>query len=285
MHNSAASIVPPTVKDLVPTVSPSPADTPIAGEESALEDTAAPAVLIPATHVPGEEGATEGPSTSRIAASWVIAFTCAALLAATLQLASKQREYGFFLLSLTFVIAVAAAGSDISTRRIPNILTYPAVLIGLALNGALPLVLSKFELHAAEVWLGASGSLDCVQGFGLCAAIGVVSFMARGLGGGDVKLLAAVGALMGFQASIAILGNTLLIAAVLGIANWAFRGGLMTRLQSLASAVYFSVVFKSNMRSVYAFKATEGPFALSLLLGLTLAQFVALHRVILSVGW
>lgn len=218
-------------------------------------------------------------------ATWIVALSLAAVLASVLQVASGQREHGFFLLSLCLVVCFGATWVDVATRRIPNVLTYPAILLGLLLNGALPLVLDQFNVPAARIWLASSGTIDCLQGFGLCAAIGIVSFMARGLGGGDVKLLAAVGALIGFSAVIGVLFNTLAVAAVLGIANWAVSGSLMRRVQSLASAIYFSVVLRGDLRTVYTFKSTEGPFALSLLIGLVMAQFVALHRVLLAAGW
>ena len=240
---------------------------------------------VPATSTAGEEGTVTRRPTTRVPTAWIMALSCAAVLASLLQIASGQREYGFFLLSLCLVVCFAATWVDVATRRIPNVLTYPAILLGLFLNGALPLVLDRFEMSAWRVWLGSSGTIDCVQGFGLCAAIGIVSFMARGLGGGDVKLLAAVGALVGFNAVIAVLFNTLIVAAVLGILNWAARGSLMRRVQSFASAIYFSVVLRGDMREVYKFKATEGPFALSLLIGLVMAQFFALHTLLLSIGW
>ena len=60
---------------------------------------------------------------------------------------------------------------------------------------------------------------------------------------------------------------------------------LMRRVQGFASAIYFSVVLRGDMREVYDFKATEGPFALSLLIGLVMAQFFALHTLLLSIGW
>lgn len=270
LHALPASL-PPTA----PSSAPAPAD----GRDGG------PDVLVPATHAPGDEGATATLSASRIAAGWVLLLSCAAVLAAAWQVGSGQREHGYFLLSLCFVVCFAATWVDIATRRIPNVLTYTAILLGLALNGLLPLLLERLDQRAALVWLGSSGALDCIQGFGLCAAIGISSFLVRGLGGGDVKLLAAVGALIGFQAVVVVLFNTLLVAAVLGVANWTLGGQLMRRLQALAGAVYFSVVLRSNLRTLYGFKATEGPFALSLLLGLVLAQFVALHRLLLSVGW
>ena len=119
----------------------------------------------------------------------------------------------------------------------------------------------------------------------MCALVGIVSFMARGLGGGDVKLLAAVGALLGFETVIAVLFNTLAVAALLGILNWAVNGSLVARIQMVANNLLVAAVTKRGLRTVYTFKPTEGPFGLSLLIGLVLAQFFAIHRVLLSVGW
>ena len=223
-------------------------------------------------------------SGTRLLASWVLALSCAAVLMAAIQLRSGQQEQGYFVLSLCLVVCFAAAWSDVATRRIPNLLTYPAILLGLALNGVLPLALEAAGARSALVLLGSSGSADCFMGFGACAGIGILSFMARGLGGGDVKIMAALGALIGLSDVMGVLFNTLLIALVLGLANWALRGGLMSRLQAFAGSVYFGIMMR-DMRSVYQFKASEGPFALSLFMGLVSYQFISLYQVLLSFGW
>ncbi|MFT5284743.1 MAG: prepilin peptidase CpaA [Planctomycetota bacterium] len=242
-------------------------------------------VLVAPGRGDGSEDEVNGSPVARVAAAWVLGLSMAAIGAASLQYASKQTDFGFFLLSFCFVVVFGATWSDVATRRIPNALTYPAIILGLLFNGALPLLLSKFDLSTAEIFLGASGTIDCIQGFGLCATIGIVSFIARGLGGGDVKLLAAVGAIIGFHGVVAVLFNTLIVAALIGVINWVAGGMLMRKLQSFAHAVYFSLIMRADMRTVYRFRPTESPFALSLLIGLVLAQFVALHRTIFSVTW
>lgn len=259
---------------------PDPTPSPVAG--SAASSDGAELEVIPP---PVGAGEPTRPSASRVAAGWVLALSVAAVVAAAWQFASEQTRVGFFLPALCFVVVFGATWSDVATRRIPNALTYPAIVLGLALNAGLPLLLESLGRTNALVFLGSSGTLDALQGFGVCAAIGIVSFMARGLGGGDVKLLGAVGAMLGLHMVVGVLFNTLLIAAFLGIVNWFAGGSLMQRLQSFAHAIYFSVVMKADMRSVYRFRPTEGPFALSLLLGLVLAHFVALHREIFGVTW
>jgi prepilin peptidase CpaA len=241
-----------------------------AAEAAAVAETAAPADRV---------------ALSTAAAWWVLGACLAAVVAAGLQLWSGQARYGFFLLTMCFAVCIVAAWLDVATRKIPNVLTYPAVLIGLTLNALAPPVLEALGADVAVVWLGATGLRDGLLGFGLCAVIGIVSFIARGLGGGDVKLLAAVGAMLGLDAVIAVLFNTLLVAALIGLANWAVRGTLMARAQVLANNLLMMAVTRRGMKAAYPFKSTEAPFGLALLIGLTLAQFVAVHRALLSVGW
>jgi prepilin peptidase CpaA len=79
------------------------------------------------------------------------------------------------------VLAVACA-SDMRTRRIPNWLTFSAAGVGLLLNG---------------VFGGLDGLRDSGQGLGTGLAMLFPLFVLRWMGAGDVKLMAAVGALKG----------------------------------------------------------------------------------------
>ena len=232
----------------------------------------------------GDENATilRGIEFSSVAAWWILALCLAAVIASGLQVRSGQASHGYFVLTLCIVVCSGAAWVDLTTRRIPNLLTYPAILLGLGLNALLVPALEAAGASTALVWLGSPGPRQCLLGFGLCAAIGIVSFVARGLGGGDVKLLGVVGAFLGLELVSAVLFNTLLVAAVIGVANWAVKGSLLTRLQV---AAYNLMSSRRGGRALYPFKATESPFGVALLIGLILAQFVALHRVLLSVSW
>ena len=78
-------------------------------------------------------------------------------------------------------VAAGAVWFDVRERRLPNALTVGATVLALALRalaGLDPLV---------------DGLLGAVLGFGLALPF----FLAGGLGGGDVKLLAATGAFLG----------------------------------------------------------------------------------------
>lgn len=214
--------------------------------------------------------------------AWVVGLFVAALIASLLQIALQTPTRGYFLLVLCFLVTGVAAIFDVATRSIPNRLTYPAIVIGLLVNGGVPALDAAFGWDVAVIWTGATGLRDAMLGFSVCAAIGLVSFVARGLGGGDAKLVFAVGAILGLSGAVPVLFNCLLIAAVIGLVNLAIGGSLVARLQVMSGRLLAALITRKGLREVYPFRGTEAPFALSLFLGLVLAQFVELHRVLLS---
>ena len=116
-----------------------------------------------------------------------------------------------------FVAAVLAVAciSDLRTRRIPNALTFTAALIAVA-------------FHAS------TGGWPAVQTsvFGWLLGVALFSpmFALRGMGAGDVKLLAAVGAWLGpAQVAIVALASSI-TGGILGIAVALLHGYLKTAL-------------------------------------------------------
>jgi prepilin peptidase CpaA len=71
---------------------------------------------------------------------------------------------------------------DLRYRRLPNWLTVPVIVVGIAIRSI------------GAVWFGA---LDAIGGV-LFAFVLILPFLQGGLGGGDLKFLAAMGALKGF---------------------------------------------------------------------------------------
>lgn len=111
---------------------------------------------------------------------------------------------------LLFVLLTVAATTDVVSRRVPNWLTYPAIFLGLALG------------YGAGGWgegiLG-PGLQGRLAALAFAGGIFLVAWWARAVGGGEVKLAAALGGLVGFPFVIpAVFWSSVLGAA---FAVWA----------------------------------------------------------------
>jgi prepilin peptidase CpaA len=84
--------------------------------------------------------------------------------------------------AFALAVAMVAAGWDLQTRRIPNALTFGAAVASLA-----------YHLLTG----GLAGLAHSAGGWAVGAAVFMLPFALRGMGGGDVKLMAALGAWVG----------------------------------------------------------------------------------------
>lgn len=109
-------------------------------------------------------------------------------------------------------ISVAAAACDIARGRIYNWLTLPALLAGLACAFAL--------LGWAGLLSGALGVATGLAVFGWMFGIGM-------MGGGDVKLLMALGAWGGFEFTLKTGFLSIMLGGVMAIAMLAVKGTLL----------------------------------------------------------
>jgi prepilin peptidase CpaA len=106
----------------------------------------------------------------------------------------------------------AAAGMDLHERRIPNVL----VLVGLALAFAV-----QWSLHGAGV-----GSQRWILGLLTGGGLFFPLYLLRGMGAGDVKLMAAVGAFVGPEPALEIVLVTCVIGGVWALAAVVFKGAV-----------------------------------------------------------
>ena len=119
-------------------------------------------------------------------------------------------------------LCVLAAVSDLRTGQIPNRL----VAWGLGLGVALPVASALFlaPLSSAPPWalLGTLGEGlgKALAGLLVTAAVPLALFLMRALGGGDVKLFAAVGALAGPSLGFAIVSHAFFLAVPLAVVIW-----------------------------------------------------------------
>src|SRR5690606_35662753 len=112
------------------------------------------------------------------------------------------------------LLVAAAAWLDVRTGRIPNLLTVGGLAAALALRAL----------------LGPDPVLPGLAGAGIALAFGLPLFALRGLGGGDVKLLAAVGAFLGPGRLIMALLAAGVAGGVLAVAVALRRGVLLPAL-------------------------------------------------------
>ena len=121
---------------------------------------------------------------------------------------------------ITLIALVLVAGSyDLRFRRIPNWVSVSGIVSGFALNGFL---------------LGMSGLKASVLGMLLALCIYVPLYALRGMGAGDVKLMAAVGAIAGPKQWFLIFVATALIGGLLGLTFVILKKRTLGTLQNLA---------------------------------------------------
>jgi len=116
------------------------------------------------------------------------------------------------------LIGVAACATDIRTRRIPNVLT-----LGAALAGVL--------FHALTS--GADGALTAGGGWVVGVLLFLPFFALGGMGGGDVKLLAALGAWLGPRETLWLAAYAGIAGGVLGVAVAVARGYMRTAVSNV----------------------------------------------------
>ncbi len=201
---------------------------------------------------------------------WVLLLAGSAVLASTLQIALGRPDEGLFLLLATVGLCAVASWFDAATWRIPNQLTYTAILLGLAVNGLVSLGWAG-DIQLIGQWAGAPGIASSLLGLAVCGAIGLICLYAGGMGGGDMKLLAALGALLGFGAAFAVLVYALLAAVLFALADLIWRGRLTATLHELAWAM---LLLRTTGRRVLATgRQRHVPLAIPVLIGLIASQF------------
>lgn len=111
-----------------------------------------------------------------------------------------------------------AVGTDVATRRIPNLLTAGLAVAALA-------------LHATMGWHSFLLAVATLVGVTL---LGFVAFSFKWLGGGDVKLLAAGAAALGFPDAVPFLVYTAIAGGILALVVAIALGRLGSVLSSIA---------------------------------------------------
>lgn len=114
--------------------------------------------------------------------------------------------------------ALVAAVLDARFHRIPNWLTYSGILAGLA---------------ARLTFLGMQGLTSGLLGGLFAGGIFLLFFVVRAMGGGDVKLIAALGTLVGWPVAVELLIATAMAGGILAIGFMIFQGKVSSTLRNV----------------------------------------------------
>lgn len=109
--------------------------------------------------------------------------------------------------AILLTLVLGAAVYDVRYRRIPNWLTLAGVLAGFAMNIFL-------GWDSPQRW---SGFFFALKGTGLAFGLYFVLYAIRAMGAGDVKLMAAVGSMIGWEDWFGVFILTAVVGGVMAV--------------------------------------------------------------------
>jgi prepilin peptidase CpaA len=176
---------------------------------------------------------------------------------------------GNALLCLALLLTAAAALFDLRTGQIPNWLS----LGGLAVGGALQLFVACDAAHTLSAGFVGMAALDVLLGLVVCGLVPYLLFLRAGIGGGDVKLLAALGALLGPVVGLEVELYAFVVMALFAPLRLVYEGRLRQVLQNSLALLANPLRAKEQRRALpeellYSFKFAPAIFVATLLVGL-----------------
>ena len=163
---------------------------------------------------------------------------------------------------LLAVISLAAI-TDLTAGKIYNKLTYPAILVG-------------FLLPAVG---GEVGFFDALAGFLIGFVPLFVVHQMGGIGGGDVKLLGALGALGGYPFILHIMFYSFLIGGLVSISIIIWEGRLSETLRRMGKNLYF--LFIPGTKPMVSNAGYKIPFGFAISLGTLWAVSLKIFNIVL----
>jgi len=152
------------------------------------------------------------------------------------------------------LMALIAAVIDVRQHRIPNWLTYSGIGMGIVLRWA---------------FFGWPGLSSAATGCLLAGGVVFLFYLVRAMGAGDVKLLAAIGSLVGPSHAVSILVATAIGGGVLAICYVAYRGRMWATVKNIGSVLKFH---SGSGLQVHPELNLDNPSALRMPYGLAIAS-------------
>lgn len=161
--------------------------------------------------------------------------------------------------AMTVMVAVAVY-TDVRVGKIYNWVTAPGVLLGLALNA---------------IGGGMDGVIESLLGVALGFGVFIFSTMfGRILGGGDIKLLIAIGAIQGHVFLLWTIVYMALIGGALAIIIALWRKDLVASLRRLFSGLVLRLFAKVPIDVADTKPVARLPYAIPIALGSLVALYV-----------
>jgi prepilin peptidase CpaA len=116
--------------------------------------------------------------------------------------------------------ALVGSVFDVKSRRIPNFITFPSILLGLAMH----LALGGWRQFLSSLAAGL-----------ICGVVFLLFYIAGGMGAGDVKLITAVGCIAGMPHVAYLLVLTALSGGVMAVVLALSRGRLQQTIMNVGA--------------------------------------------------
>ncbi|MEW6008698.1 MAG: prepilin peptidase [Candidatus Omnitrophota bacterium] len=122
----------------------------------------------------------------------------------------------FFIYAVLFCALIVSSFIDLEYQIIPDEISVGAIIIGLLVNIFYPAFNGLLSLRQSLVFSG----LGILVGGGtlyLTGIIGDIIFKKESMGGGDIKLLAGIGALLGWRIALFVFFGAPIFGAIVGL--------------------------------------------------------------------
>ncbi|MGA8437973.1 MAG: A24 family peptidase [Candidatus Sulfotelmatobacter sp.] len=163
-------------------------------------------------------------------------------------------------LGLAVALAVAAGYTDWRSRRIPNWLTVPGLLLGVVAN---------------TVFGGWSGLKTSLLGAGLGLLVLLPFVIVRALGAGDWKLAGALGAIVGPGVLVDLLVVSVLVAGVMALGLVIYKRRFKETLRNMGRLLASMATFRMPGPEV----SLDNPQSLKIPYGVALALTTLLYGI------
>lgn len=161
---------------------------------------------------------------------------------------------------LLMILIIIAFYIDITRGKIPNILTYSTILVGLI-----------YHLIAD----GINGLLFSIIGMIVGFSIFIILYMFGAIGAGDVKLFAAIGSLTGSELVLYISMYSIIYAGVIGLFVLIVRKEFFVRIGKLLNCFFNLALFSDvvTIKSINYNEMLTFPFMYAVLPGVVTTMF------------